>query len=298
MTNLLTIIFLWLLSAAVPVVAQNDVKEQLTVPLTDPSKPGFLDVGLVNGSIHVVGYGGKEVVIDATSGSKQRAGRSRSDDNDRLNENLNLNLNMNGSRRDDSRQSAGMRRISSGNPFDLSAEEKNNRVKVGSGSVNSVINLTIKVPQRFSLKVHTVNNGDIMVDNVTGELEINNVNGAITLTNIAGSAVANTINGDMKATFRQVESNTPMAFSTLNGNVDVTFPASVKATIKLKSDRGEIFTDFDIDVEKGGSKVTRSSQSGMYRVAIDDWVYGKINSGGPEVMMKNMNGNIYVRKAK
>ena len=89
-----------------------------------------------------------------------------------------------------------------------------------------------------------------------------------------------------------------MAFSTLNGNVDVTFPASVKANVKLKSDRGDIFSDFDIDVDKGQPKTTRTSQNGMYHVKIEDWVYGKINSGGPEVMMKNMNGNIYIRKAK
>lgn len=160
------------------------------------------------------------------------------------------------------------------------------------------VDLTIKVPQRFSLKLHTVNNGDVTVDNVIGELEINNVNGPITLTNISGSAVAQTVNGDLKVSFRTVSNNTLMAFSTLNGQVDVTFPASVKLDTKLKSDRGDIFTDFDIDVDKNQSQATRTNQSGMYRVTVDDWVYGKINRGGPEVMMKNMNGNIYLRKAK
>ena len=143
-----------------------------------------------------------------------------------------------------------------------------------------------------------MNEGDITVDNVTGELEINNVNGGITLTNISGSAVANTINGELKATFREVDNNAPMAFSTLNNRVDVTFPASVKANVKLKSDRGDIFSDFDIAIDKKQPQATRSNQSGMYRVTIEDWVYGKINGGGPEVMMKSMNGSIYVRKAK
>jgi len=30
----------------------------------------------------------------------------------------------------------------------------------------------------------------------------------------------------------------------------------------------------------------------MYSVKIEDWVYGKIDGGGPEMLMKNMNGNI------
>ncbi|WP_080054609.1 DUF4097 family beta strand repeat-containing protein [Spirosoma aerolatum] len=260
------------------ILAQNDVKEQLVVPLSDPGKPGTLRVNLINGSINVVGYSGKDVVIDiVASGSK----RGRRDDDDR-----------------DRGAAAGMKRISAGNPLDISAREKNNTVNIEANSINQPIDLTIKVPQQFNLRIGTVNHGEITVDNVSGELEVNNVNGAIELTNVAGSAVANTVNGVVKATFKNVNADTPMAFSTLNGNVDVTFPANAKMNVKLKSDRGDMYSDFDIDVDKTQSKVNRTNQNGMYRVSIDDWVQGKINGGGREIMMKNMNGNIYIRKAK
>lgn len=270
-------LFICLLSLVRPVAAQNEVKEQLVVPLSDPSKPGNLRVGLINGSIHVVGYSGKDVVIDITTSPK----RGKRDDDDRSDQ-----------------ASNGMKRIATGTPIDVSAEEKNNTVNIHANTMKQPVDLTIKVPQRFSLKVSTINNGTIEVENVSGTLEATNVNGYIHLTNIAGSAVANTVNGDLIATFKAINPDTPMAFSTLNGNVDVTFPASVKANSKLKSDRGDIFSDFDIDVDKNQPKVNRTSQSGMYQVKIDEWVYGKINGGGPEVMMKNMNGNIYIRKAK
>ena len=269
--GLLMIASLW----AAPLAAQSDVKEQLTVALSDPSKPGFLTVGLVNGSIHVVGYSGKDVVIDAVStGSRRnREGNTEASAN-------------------------GMKRIPNTNSMELSAEEKDNRVQISSDSWKRPVDLTIKVPQRFSLKLNTVNQGEITVDNVTGDLEVTNVNGAIQLTNISGSAVANTVNGTLKATFKTVDSKTPMAFSTLNGNVDLTLPTSAKASVKIKSDQGDIYSDFDIDIDKSQPKVNRTNQSGMYRVSVDDWVQGKINGGGPEIMMKNMHGNIYVRKAK
>ncbi|MCX6214269.1 DUF4097 family beta strand repeat-containing protein [Spirosoma sp.] len=270
-------LFILFLSLAQPSIAQNDVKEQLVVPLSDPGKPGSLKVGLINGSIRVIGYSGKDVVIDITSSSK----RGRRDDDDRPDQSSN-----------------GMKRIVTGMSLDISAEEKNNTVNVHANTIKQTVDLTIKVPQRFSLKVSTINNGTIEVENVSGTLEATNVNGYIHLTNVAGSAVANTVNGNLIATFKSIDSDTPMAFSTLNGNVDVTFPASVKANSKLKSDRGDIYSDFDIDVDKNQPKVSRTNQSGMYQVKIEDWVYGKINGGGPEVMMKNMNGNIYIRKAK
>jgi hypothetical protein len=36
----------------------------------------------------------------------------------------------------------------------------------------------------------------------------------------------------------------------------------------------------------------------MYGLKVDEWVYGKIAGGGPEVMMKTTFGAVYIRKAK
>lgn len=258
-----------------PTFAQNEIKEQLVVPLSDPAKSGSLNVGLINGSIKVTGYAGKEVIIDAETISSTNSNKK-----EKVDESAN-----------------GMKRISPRNGLELSAEEKNNKVNVSSSSHRQSINLSIKVPQQFSLKVSTINNGDIVIDNVTGEMEITNVNGDITMTNVAGSAVANTVNGVIKANFKSV-TDSPMAFTTLNGNVDITFPATVKMNAKVKSDRGEVYSDFDMDIDKSAPKGVRSSQNGMYKVSIDEWIQGKVNGGGSEVMMKNMHGNIYIRKAK
>jgi hypothetical protein len=268
-------------------MAQTDAKEQLTVPLSDPNKPGTLEVGLINGSIQIVGYNGKEVLIEAVAGSDK-------DGSDKVKEKVKTKGEGTSSAE---ASSAGMRRITPTNGFELTAEEKGNRVKIESNSFTRTVNLTIKVPQKFSLKVSTINNGTISIENVNGELEINNVNGPIELTNVGGSAVANTINGAIKATFTNVNSDAPMAFSTLNGRIDVTFPAAAKANFKMKTDRGDIFSDFDMDIDRSQPQATRSNQSGMYRVAVENWVNGKINGGGPEIMMKSMQGNIYVRKA-
>jgi hypothetical protein len=295
MKNLLTIILLTTLTGITPVVAQNEIKEQLIVPLSDPNKPGSLDVNLINGSIKVIGYSGKEVVIEAIAASTQHSGGYTKERTKDGNDNLNINLNLN--RGDDPKLSEGMKRINTRGSFDIVAEEENNVVKLTHRLAARNVNFTIKVPQKFNLKLRSLNN-KIVVEGVSGEIEANSVNSPIELTNISGSAIAHTTNGSLIATFREVNNNTPMAFSTLNGRVDVTFPASVKANVKVKSDRGDVFSDFDIDIDKKQPQTTRSAQAGMYRVSIEDWVYGKINGGGPEVMMKSMMGSIYIRKAK
>ena len=277
-TKITTAIFaLSVMNWATPVVAQSEIKEQLTVPLTDPNKPGTLRVNLVNGSIKVTGYSGKEVVIDATveAYTGPSKGKGKPDE-----------------------LATGMKKLSTRGGIEITAEERNNNIKVSSQFMKRAIELSIKVPQQFSLTVGTVNHGDIVIENVTGVLEISNVNGAIHLNNVAGSAVATTVNGEVKANFKTVTAENPMAFTSLNGRIDVTFPASAKFNAKLKSDHGEIYSDFDVDVDKTEPKSTKVTKDGMYKVSIDDWIQGKVNGGGSEVMMKNMHGNIYIRKAK
>lgn len=277
--------------------AAADTKEQLTVPLSEAGKPYKLNVGLTNGSIKIVGYEGKDIVIDAEASDGKKRVNEKDKDKAGINVNTNINTNINSSK---DKENSGMKRLlSAGGGMELSAEEKNNLVTIHSDSWKRSINLTIKVPQNGGiLKISTVNNGDIEISNINGEMEVENVNGHVRLTNISGSVVANTVNGNMVTVFKSVDPKAPMAFTTLNGKVDVTLPADAKANLKMKSDRGEVFSDFDVAVDKTVPKVNRTSEKGLYKLNIEDWVQGKINGGGPEMLMKTMNGNIYVRKAK
>ena len=264
-----------LLIAGTKIHAQTQTtnNEQLVVPLSSPGKHYTLKVGIVTGSIKVVSYPGKEIVIDVIS----RSGSSNDGEKD---------------------EGTGMRRIHTPEGYEVTAHEDNNNVTVHDGNPNKRIDLSLKIPQDVKLTLSTVNGGDIDVDNVKGELEIQNVNGAIRLTNIEGSVVANTVNGGVKVNLLSVDPNAPMAFSSLNGDVDVTLPAGTKANLKLKSDRGEIYSDFDIAIDKSEAKVIKSEHSGMYKLEKEDWVKGTINGGGAQIMMKNMQGSIYLHKAK
>jgi len=149
-----------------------------------------------------------------------------------------------------------------------------------------------------TFKIATVNDGNITISNAGGEFEVINVNGYIHMNGISGSVVANTVNGGVKVGFKNIDPKAAMAFSTLNGDVDVTFPAGFRANVKLKSDRGEIFTDFNMVADNRQPSVRKTVNNGLYNIKINEWVYGKIEGGGPEIFMKNMNGNIYLRKAK
>jgi hypothetical protein len=252
-------------------LAQSGSTETLTVPLSSPGKPYSLKVHLVSGSIKVASYDGKDIIINVVP--------------------------RNGDDEEDSKAvENGMKRISTHGSYEVTAKEADNNVTVNTGNPNKAIDLDLKIPQDVKLQIGTVNDGEVVVENVRGELEVNNVNDKITLTNISGSVVCNTVNGDVNVTFKTIDPKAPMAFSTLNGDVNVTLPADTKANLKLKSDNGDVFSDFDIELDKTPAKIDKVTEPGLYKIKKDDWVFGKINGGGPEMMMKNMQGNIYVKK--
>lgn len=260
-----------------PIFAQ-DAKQRLVVPLSNAGKAGMLKVDLINGSISVTGYDGKEIIVEALARPKVNNGCDACPD-DKKNE----------------AEKNGMTRIPNAS-IGLEITEDDNVVKVSAESWKRPIDLDIKVPYGFSVDVKTVNNGKIVISNLSGEIEASNVNGAITLTDVSGSGVVNTVNGKILANFKKVTANTPMSFTSLNGSIEVTFPADIKATAKIKSDMGEIYTDFKMDIESK-AEVKENKNGNGSKISIGQWTYGKINGGGAEITFKNMHGNIYIKKA-
>jgi len=258
------------LSAPMALAAAASTPDRVAVPLSDPTHPAFVKAHLLNGSISVKGYEGKEVIVEARVRSAEEVDRN-----------------------------SGMRRIPI-NTTGLEVEEESNHVNIGAASTQRTIDLTISVPVHSSLSLHTVNDGDISVSNVDGELDVNDVNGAVTLTGVSGTAVAHALNGKVLVTFNRINPTKPMSFSSLNGDIDVTFPADLKANLVISSDRGEVFSDFDVVLAARALQQTSSdtrSEDGRYRVKIDKTVRGTINGGGQEIQFHNFNGNIYIRKA-
>ncbi len=249
--------------------AQDTSVELFSIPLSNPNSPGKLIVEQIEGSINVVAYDGKEVIVKASFGNKKAHYKSANEKD-------------------------GLKRIQN-TSLNISAEEKNNVVQIINEQHNKTTNLEIKIPTNFSLKLGTVNNGNIVVQGVNGELEISNVNGEITLEEVSGSASADTVNGDIKVVFNAITADANMAFSSLNGDLDITFPKSLKANVKARSDMGDVFTDFDMVVEKKKPVTQTEKTSNTYKVKMEQWVYGKINGGGPEMLFKNFNGDIMIR---
>jgi len=261
-----------LIGIAPGVLGQQPSADQVTVPLSDPSRPGVIDVSLVHGSITVRGTNRKDVLVTARPDTDRPSRRYDAD-------------------------ATGLRRIPQNAGFRIT--EEGNRVKISSDSPNRSMTFEIEAPARTNLKLRTVNGGEIVVENIEGDLDVSNTNGGITLNGVAGAVNAGTTNGSVRATMTRVTAEKTMAFTSLNGTVDVTLPPTTRANLRLRSDNGDVYSDFDVQLAPSAPVVQESrGGNGRYRISRNRSIVGAINGGGPEFELRTFNSNVYVRKGK
>jgi hypothetical protein len=253
----------------------QDNPDRITVPFSDPSRPRTLRGNLMNGCFAVEGYDGKDVIVEARGGGGVHGpGRVP-------------------------RGAEGLKRIDV-NSFGLTVEEENNVVRIQS-PMGRGGNVSVRVPFATSLKLECMNGGDLKADHVSGDLELQNLNGGVSVTNASGSVLAHSLNGKVTVSLDKITPEKPMSFSTMNGDIDVTLPPDIKANFRMKSDNGEVFSDFDVKLLPNSNQPVVEdgrSKGGRYRVKVDKTTVGSVNGGGPELSFKTFNGNIFIRKRK
>jgi len=150
----------------------------------------------------------------------------------------------------------------------------------------------VHVPRDIDIKVKTVNEGRVKVSNVNGSFVVRNINGDIEMDNMAGSGTARTVNGPVIVSFRQ-NPRENSEFKTVNGNVELRFAHDLSADFRFKTFNGGIYSDFPvtalpvhaIQAEHKGGKV-------VYRA--DRFTGARVNAGGPEIQVENLNGDIRI----
>ena len=258
----------------IPAAAGQVTKsDRATVEFSDPSRPGLLEASTHTGSIMVKGTSRKDVSVEARVRTRP--------------------ISESPSEKD------GMKRIRI-STTGLEITEKNNIMTVEVSSVEKAVDLIIEVPLNTSLRLDGHNNGEIIVENIQGEIEADHHNGPLTFTRISGSIIANTHNGEVRVLFDRIDPEKPMSFSTYNGDIDVTFPPTIKATAVLRTEQGEVLSDFDLTLETKPVKRQKDERDkgGTFKISFDDNIYGTINGGGPEYRFETRNGDIILRSSK
>ncbi len=269
------------------VIFAQDGGDRIRVPLTDPSRPARIHVHLLHGGIFVQGANTREVVVETRA-------HSRGEDTGAP------PLPPLPPPPPASSKTQGMHRLDFPGSAGLDVTEQDNVVNIKTTMFSRGADVVVTVPRNSSLDLKSVNGGNISVEQVDGEIDADVLNGKITLKNVSGSVVAHALNGPILVTLDRVDPTKPMSFSTLNGDIDVTLPDNVRANVRMKTDNGAIYSDFDVKLDSGATTpaVDSRRERGTYHVRVDKTLHGTINGGGPEYQFTSFNGQIFIRKKK
>lgn len=172
----------------------------------------------------------------------------------------------------------------------LSVVKEGNTVKIVNASREGG-DYEIRIPKKVAVSIEQVNwgGGDLEVSGLDGELEIKSLDGDIILQDISGPVIISSTSGDVSAEFNGFPQGKPSAISIISGDIDLTLPSGANADFKLQSISGEIFTDFNLAVDK-------EKAENMHRIGGGYTINGSINGGGTTMTVNSISGDIYIRK--
>ncbi|NOT43194.1 MAG: DUF4097 family beta strand repeat protein [Acidobacteria bacterium] len=245
--------------------------------------PYVLEVRTFHGTIHVDGYDGTSVQLDAavTYEAETAAALREAREDARL---------------DVSDEAATVGLVVRSGGFTCGEPSRGRRDVDARERSRVTADVVVRVPRGTALRLCTVNGENIRVQGTAGTFEVQNVNGPVTMTGITGAGEARTVNGPLSIAFAAAPTG-PSAFTTVNGDVDLTLPASTAADLHLTTFSGDVFTDFDTTVLPTASAASDRRRNGTFSYRSDRRTSVRIGGGGPALTADTLNGDVRVHRA-
>lgn len=147
--------------------------------------------------------------------------------------------------------------------------------------------IVVYLPKKISIKINVSGTGVVNIYDMESEIEVSNINGNIMMKKVTGPITASTNSGNIEISMINLDHSYPITISSLTSDIDLALPENTKANLKLISDRGEVYSNFDIE---------NKDKKGLDRTKRGLTVIGKINDGGNMITLKTVSGSIYLRK--
>jgi hypothetical protein len=155
------------------------------------------------------------------------------------------------------------------------------------------LDFVVSLPSDVNLMVSTINNGDIVVENVKSAVKAHNINGSIKLQNLTREAEAHTINGDVDIDYLQ-NPQRDCRFYTLNGDINAIFQKGLTGSMGFQSFNGSLYTNID-RLENLPLQIEKEKRDGSTKYKVTDNQF-KIGSGGAYLDFETFNGDVYVKE--
>lgn len=157
-------------------------------------------------------------------------------------------------------------------------------------------NYKLKIPKGVHVRLSTVNEGDIAVAGLNGDIYLSNVNGDVSIEGARANVKASTVNGRVDVSYASMQAEFG-EFDTVNGDIYLILPDQAAGVFNFETRWGKVYSDVDFD-ERVAPKMQKVSKGGMTKYKMANANGYKIASGGPQLDFETLNGDIRIKRKK
>lgn len=144
----------------------------------------------------------------------------------------------------------------------------------------------LKLPRKIAFITNGVN-GDVTVGEIEGGVDVRGLNGKINIAQATGGATFRHVNGKIDATIARLAPGSGINLNGVNGNTTLRFIGEVNADVDARGHNGRVESDLPNLQE---DKDERRHGHGRYSA--------RIGTGGPNIGIRSVNGNVFLMKAE
>jgi DUF4097 and DUF4098 domain-containing protein YvlB len=87
-----------------------------------------------------------------------------------------------------------------------------------------------------------------------------------------------------------------MSFVSFNGDIEVAFPPGIAADFRVNPGRGDVYTDFDVQLQPRSGIVEDGNERGSKQIRFEREMRLVVGGGGQEIQFKTFNGEVVIRR--
>jgi hypothetical protein len=144
--------------------------------------------------------------------------------------------------------------------------------------------VVLKLPRKIHFETNGVN-GDVALGEIEGGLDVRGVNGKVNVAQASGGASFRGVNGKIDATIASLSNGREININGVNGNTTLRFVGEVNAEVEARGHNGRVESDLPNVQENKDER-----RHGRYSA--------RIGTGGPQIEIVGVNGNILLTKAE
>lgn len=152
------------------------------------------------------------------------------------------------------------------------------------------IDLELRLPSTVFVNIQLFKGGEVFARNLKNGVEVNSLNGSVRLESLGKYAMVSAANGEVYASFDQIDADLPVSLVTNNGGVSVKLPNTTKRNVRIISRKnGYVETNTDLVTNKAIANLNLRQYSKEPILHS-----GKINGGGALLFLSTENGPISI----